>query len=479
MVGVGYYVARRLPTFDDFMVAGRTMTTPVLICSLVSTYYGLDVLFGTSELGFNAGVVAFFGYSQLSLGVYVFAAFALTERLHRAKFKSLPEIMQRHYGRGSGTFAALASFAYSVPALSLFGLGRISEAVFGVEAELGALVIGGIALAYTLMGGLWAVAITDTIQFVMMCVTLAFAIPLVMSQVGGFDAVAASTPESFFAPLGGIPLGLVIAYAATGISILVDPGFYQRIFAAKHFRQARNAMLMGILVWAAYDWLVTAGGMLGRAAIESGSLPADIHPNDVLLTLVTFALPVGFAGIFLAGTIAAAMSTIDSYSLVAGGNLTYDLYRPLVKPEMSDRQLIRMTKWGIVVSWVLGYLLAFSFERLMALWVFVSTVLVSTVLVPIMMAIFWKGRKMPLAGLLSPAFGLVGMTFFYILIGSVGTPNETFGTYIWSIEIAGVSIDLWQEYAAFFSLPLSLLGFVLGNVFGRTPLDPSATELSA
>ncbi len=238
-------------------------------------------------------------------------------------------------------------------------------------------------------------------------------------------------------------------------------------------------MLMGILVWAAYDWLVTAGGMLGRAAIESGSLPADIHPDDVLLTMVTFALPVGFAGIFLAGTIAAAMSTIDSYSLVAGGNLTYDLYRPLVKPEMSDRQLIRMTKWGIVVSWVLGYLLAFSFERLMALWVFVSTVLVSTVLVPIMMAIFWKGRKMPLAGLLSSAFGLVGMTFFYILIGSVGTPNETFGTYIWSIEIAGVSIDLWQEYAAFFSLPLSLLGFVLGNVFGRTPLDPSATELSA
>ena len=65
-----------------------------------------------------------------------------------------------------------------------------------------------------------------------------------VGEVGGFDAVVASAPASHFDYFGGIPIWLMIAYAATGISILVDPGFYQRIFASGNYRQARNAMLI-------------------------------------------------------------------------------------------------------------------------------------------------------------------------------------------------------------------------------------------
>ena len=74
LLGIGYYIMRRAPSFEEYLLAGRTMTTPILVCTLASTYYGLDVLFGTSEIGFNEGVVAFFGYSMLSLGVYLAAA---------------------------------------------------------------------------------------------------------------------------------------------------------------------------------------------------------------------------------------------------------------------------------------------------------------------------------------------------------------------------------------------------------------------
>ena len=122
MLGVGYWVHRKSPSFEEYLVAGRGMTTPILICTLASTYYGLDVLFGTSELAFNEGVVAFFGYSELSLGVYIVAAFALSRRLRNAKFTSLPEILERHYGKTAGGFGAIASFFYSIPALSLFAL---------------------------------------------------------------------------------------------------------------------------------------------------------------------------------------------------------------------------------------------------------------------------------------------------------------------------------------------------------------------
>jgi Na+/proline symporter len=476
MLGIGYYVFRRSPSFEEYLIAGRSMSTPILVCTLASTYYGLDVLFGTSELAFNAGVVAFFGYSQLSLAIYLFAAVVLSKHLRKARFTSLPEILERHYGRGAGMFGAVASIFYSIPALSLFAIGRLCQVLFGIDPRLGALGLGSVALLYTLWGGLWAVAITDTIQFVLMCLTLAIGIPLLLTTVGGFDAVAASAPEEYFEPLGGIPFWLIIAYAATGISILVDPGFYQRVFAARSFRQARNAMLISLFVWAAYDWLVTAGGMLAAAAVKSGALPATLHPNDALLTAVIYALPVGLIGIFLAGVLATAMSTVDSYTLVAGANFAYDLYRPLFKPDATDRDLVRGTKIGVVVSWTMGFSLAFIFDRLMALWVFTATFLTSTVLVPIFMGLFWKGKKKPLAGLLSCTLGIVSVIVFYIVIYRLGVANSTYGTYVWSFELWGVSFEVWQEYGLFFTLPMSFIGFLIGNLVGREDQPPVPQE---
>jgi SSS family solute:Na+ symporter len=473
MLGVGYYIFRKAPDFEEFLLAGRTMTTPILICTLASTYYGLDVLFGTSELAYNDGVVAFFGYSELSLGIYVFAAYALSTRLRAARFTSLPEILERHYGLGSGIIGALSSILYSIPALSLFAIGRLSEVTFGIDAWIGAILLGGIALVYTLWGGLWAVAITDTIQFVLMCITLAIAIPILLIELGGFDAIALVAPEGYFAPLGGIPIWLMIAYAATGISILVDPGYYQRIFAARSPQQARNAMLISLGIWMAYDWLVTAGGMLARAGVAAGVISADIHSNDALLVAVTMALPVGLTGIFLAGVLATAMSTVDSYTLVSGSNFAYDLYRPLRRPDASDAELVRWTKYGIVLSWILGFGMAFLFERLMSLWVFMATLLTSTVFVPIFVALYWKRDKTTTAGLASCLVGLASVFAYYVGIQQLGTANEVYGTYIWTFSIGGMSISLWQEYALFFSLPMSFLGFLVGNLFGspHAPLE--------
>jgi Na+/proline symporter len=191
---------------------------------------------------------------------------------------------------------------------------------------------------------------------------------------------------------------------------------------------------------------------------------------------VTYALPVGLIGIFLAGVLATSMSTVDSYTLVAGANIANDLYRPLVKPDASDRELILLTRIGIVISFALGYGLAFMFDRLMALWVFTATTLTSTTLVPIFMGIFWKGKRSPLAGVLSSAFGLAGVIVYYFIINMLGEANEQWGTHIWTFSIGQTEISLWQEYGLFFSLPMSLLGFVVGNLLspGSTPVQEEA-----
>ena len=99
------------------------LTAPILVCTLVSTYYGIDVLLGDSELAYNDGIVGFFGYSMPIYLFYVVAALLLAKRLKSEAFTSLPEILLRYYGPNTQILAAIASFLYSLPALSLFGWG--------------------------------------------------------------------------------------------------------------------------------------------------------------------------------------------------------------------------------------------------------------------------------------------------------------------------------------------------------------------
>jgi hypothetical protein len=123
--------------------------------------------------------------------------------------------------------------------------------------------------------------------------------------------------------------------------------------------------------------------------------------------------------------------------------------------------------------------MAFLFERLMSLWVFMATLLTSTVLVPIFVALYWKGRKTPAAGLTSCVVGLVSVAAYYVGIQQLGAADEVYGTYIWTFSIGGSSVSLWQEYALFFSLPMSFVGFLVGNLFGSPyapPENPEADE---
>ncbi len=87
-------------------------------------------------------------------------------------------------------------------------------------------------------------------------------------------------------------------------------------------------------------------------------------------------------------------------------------------------------------------------------------------------AIEVASRVVPLAGVMSSTLGLGSAIAYYIGISQLGVENEVWGTYIWTFSIGGVSISLWQEYALFFSLPMSLLGFGLGNLLSRGTVAP-------
>ncbi len=456
MIGIGWAVSGRVRAFSDFFVAGRSLTTPVLICSLVSSYYGLDVLFGDAGDAAREGVVVYFVYMRPYTLMLLVAALLVARRLRGRPFLSLPDVLAHHYGRPTQVASAVASFFYALPILAIMGLAALGQVLFDIPLWLGALAGSGIALLYTLLGGFWADALTDTAQFLIMCVSLAVAVPFALQATGGFDGIETALGPGHFEVLGTAPPLYTLAYALTALSVLVEPAFYQRIFAARDRATVVRAFLWGIVIWAAYDWAVTTLGMAGGVMLGDGRLPAGTPADQVLLRTTMALLPVGLCGFFLGGCLATAMSTLDSYLLIAAGNVVYDLYRPAARRTPTDAELIRYTRLSMVAAAGVCIAIGLYFERIKEAWNFMATILTSTVLVPMLGALFLRPR--PLSGTLSAWGGLSAVALFFVAMQVFGTPREDLETL--AFHVAGV--EILREYALFFALPISAGGYLLG-----------------
>jgi Na+/proline symporter len=164
----------------------------------------------------------------------------------------------------------------------------------------------------------------------------------------------------------------------------------------------------------------------------------------------------------IGGIFSAAMANIDTYSLLASANLVYDIYRPLVDPRASDRRLVLMMRLGVFAVMLSSAGVSLMFERMRDAWQFLASVMVSALLVPLMGALFARPR--PAAGLAGAVAGLAGVVAFYALLFTRGQYMPDDEVYMWRLG----RVELWQDYAALCALPVSLAGYAVGNLLGRS-----------
>ena len=469
---VGYYFSKKSKGFDDYFMAGRDLTAPLLVGTLVSTFYGLDTLFGTSEVGFFEGISAFFAYSLPYTLLYFIMA--LLSPVFKKKFPegtTMQEITFRRYGKTAGIFASIASFLYSTNTMEMMGIGFLFRLVTGMPFWVGVLIGAIFITAFTWMGGLWAVTITDFIQFVIMMVTIGIALIVGWNAIGGYheifnglqNFVGAEEVGYFFnVSAGYLTPWTLFAYSLTAFAVLAEPAFFQRIFASAGPNEIKKAFFAGIPMWLSYDWCVTFLGMMGAAAIGLGILP-EVAPNEALFAIAGQYLPAGVLGLFIAGVFSAAMSTADSYFLVSGGIIGYDIYKGVINPNADQKQTERMTKIGVLISAVLSLILSFTFERIMEVWVFQATVIITTCLIPVYFGTFSKKPPKKIAGTIATVFGLSASVVWYIWTNFFGTYNEDLEVY--TVQIGNV--ELWQEYGILIITPIVLILYLIANALGK------------
>src|SRR5262245_51645779 len=225
----------------DYLVAGRRVTLPPLIATLVATWYG--GILGVGEYSYRYGLANWvvFGVPYY-IGALLFA-WAFARRARTAALYTLPDLLDRHYGRGPAVVGAVAVFVSAAPAAYVLMLGTLFASMTGLPLTACVIAAAVFSLFYIQRGGLRAVVLTDQVQFVLMYTGMAVMLVFLVARHGGLGFLTGALPASHFSWNGGNSPQAILVWYFIALSTLVDPGFWQRAYAARDPAVARRGVL--------------------------------------------------------------------------------------------------------------------------------------------------------------------------------------------------------------------------------------------
>ena len=374
------------PSTDDYLVAGRRVTLPAFVATLVATWYG--GILGVGEYSWRYGVSNWLVFgAPYYLGAALFALF-LAKRARESELLSLPDLLERAYGRGAALVGAGVVFVNAAPSAYVLMLGTLFAAMFGGPAAPWVVAAAVLSVFYVDRGGLRAVIFTDQIQFLLMYGGFALLLVSLVAQHGGIAFLSTRVPESHWVWHGGNGAAAVLVWYVIALGTMVDPAFWQRAYAARDPRVARNGVLWSIAFWIVFDFMTTACGLYARALLPNLADPVYAFPQVANLTLPPVAL-----GLFYLGMIATVMSTIDSYAFIAATTLGRDIVW-----RVRGGDPARIPFWSRIGLWLaaaLATVLALARPSVVALWHDLGSVVTPMLLLPVLLAISRRGRPGP------------------------------------------------------------------------------------
>ncbi|MGD8923131.1 MAG: hypothetical protein PVH24_07755, partial [Candidatus Zixiibacteriota bacterium] len=217
-----------------------------------------------------------------------------------------------------------------------------------------------------------------------------------VSEYGGLHFLETRLPAENLTWNGGNSPWYIATWYVIALATLIEPAFYQRCYAAKNARVARNGIFVSIACWAVFDFLTTSCGLYARAILPDLADPVSSYP-----ALAMKVLPVGLLGMFALALLATVMSTIDSYSFLAASTFGNDIMQRAFKA--GPKEVTMWTRFGLVVSALLAVILAIFFRSVVEIWYVFGSIGTPALLVPVFLAFVWK-RRLP------PAYAMVSIS---------------------------------------------------------------------
>lgn len=391
---IGMLISRSVKNQKDWMVAGKSLG----MLPMAGTYFATIVS--------AASIVSYMGYYYLNgwPGVWNCAGTFLTsflaclwfaKRLRKAGCDTLPEYIESRYGKQLAMPASVLILVCTVALLAAQVTGGIVVLQSFVDWSnvTCCIVLLVVFLAFTAMGGMKAVAWTDTIcSFVIIIGVWVMAVKF-LGEIGGFTAmneqVAAINPNFVEAFSLEIPPLTALSWVVTwGICNFGAPQFIARFFSAESPEIASRSQGLtgiGLLLFYIPLSIIGIGGMLLVPGIE--------NQDQVFTTLVTKELSPVMGAILFAAVVAAIISTADSLLLLAASTFSNDIYARL-KPGVSDTKLLRVSRIATVVIGIGGVSLTFFLnEAIQFIQARAVTLMGAAMAILTMVGVLWKGAN--------------------------------------------------------------------------------------
>ncbi len=350
---------RKTSAGKGYFLAGSTLTWPVIGLALFSTNISTIHLVSLAQEGYVNGL-AYGNFEWMAAFTLIGLALFFAPFYIRANVTTLPDFLEKRYSRPSRDFLAFISIVSAIfihIGFSLYTGAVVLRGLFGINIMTSIVITSLLTGLYTIIGGLLAVVLTESIQTVVLVLGALCITSIAYMRVGGWEGLAASVDPVKLTVLrdAGDPSGLpwyavFLGYPVIGVWYwCADQTIVQRVLGAKDENHARIGPLFAGFIKILPVFIFVLPGLMCLALIKQGVLPDELSDSaDTYAFMISRLLPIGVKGIVAAALLAALMSTVSGALNSIATLFSFDIYRRW-RPDTPDKKLVLI---GRVVTFV-------------------------------------------------------------------------------------------------------------------------------
>lgn len=398
----------------EYFLAGKTLKWPMIGMALFATNISCLHLVSLAQSGFDSGLLSG-NFEWMAAFTLILLALFFVPFYIRSGVATLPDFLEQRYNRACRDWLAIISVVSAIIihiAFSFLAGGIVLETLFGINMFTSIIAIAVVTGAYTIIGGLRAVVVTETVQTVVLLAGAIIITLLSWHRVGGWQPVLeVLTQEQQLDKLSmlhgsgdanGLPwYAVFLGYPVIGIWYwCADQTIVQRVLGAKDENHARTGALFCGFIKVLPVFIFILPGLLAYVLYKQGVLDLEVlrqsdgqlHTKGIYSVMITRLVPTGLVGVLVAALLSGLMSQISGALNSIATLVSYDLYKRN-RPQASDRQLVKTGRIAAVLALLLSIGLLPLLDKYESLFIGINDV-ISHIAPPItcvfLLGVFWK-----------------------------------------------------------------------------------------
>lgn len=357
----------------DFVLAGRKVTLPFFVASLVATWYG-NIL-GVGEFVYRKGIVAWFCFGIVYYISALVYAFLISSKVRISTAETIPEQIGKVFGEKNRLVSSIIVLIITVPAVYVLMVGVFFQMFFGLSLEITIILATIITFSYITFGGFKTNVLTNSIQFLLMYSGFIVFTYFGLKSVDWGIQFITFLPDNHLTLFGGESWQYIISWVLISLQTFVDPSFYQRCISAQNVKTAKLGIFVSIFLWVLFDLMTLLLGLIAKFHFP------DIIPIYAFPMLSDLVLPSFWKGFVIVAMVATIISTLESYTFLSGLIIGKEILNYL--PLFSNKNELLKIRFGIVVSGIFSIFLAIVISSAIDLIFKTSSIVVPALFYPL------------------------------------------------------------------------------------------------